>query len=147
MTFSRSKRSIFSWKWSRVQQGFWSALVVDWHTPYRGFWKTLPCNAWGVDFSCCLINSHVNINARFCWGRRIYVKWWEPWGLDIIFTSSIFLWSGKGHSISVFLGGLMFASLRCNEMQLICQQTWLSEAADTAKSNQSKWDYPKVTFE
>ena len=35
------------------------------------FWKQFLCNAWGVDFSCNLINSHVN--AKFCWGRRNYV--------------------------------------------------------------------------
>ena len=35
------------------------------------FWKQFLCNAWGVDFSCNLINSHVN--AKFCWGRRNYI--------------------------------------------------------------------------
>ena len=35
------------------------------------FWKQFLCNAWGVDFSCNLINSHVN--TKFCWGRRNYV--------------------------------------------------------------------------
>ena len=35
------------------------------------FWKQFLCNAWGVDFSCNLINSHVN--AKYCWGRRNYV--------------------------------------------------------------------------